>query len=46
MKEMEEASELKRQELRGCFIRLNTDIKAELDKIESNASTELVNFKI
>ena len=42
LKMMEEASELKRQELRQCFLQINTDIKAELDVAESFAFTELV----
>ena len=45
LKMMEEASELKRQELRQCFLQINTDIKAELDVAESFAFTELVKQK-
>ena len=42
VKLMEDASELKRQELRECFRRLNSDIKAELDRVEEISSSELV----
>ena len=42
VKLMEDASELKRQELKECFLRLNNDIKAELDGVEAISFTELV----
>ena len=42
VRKMEEASEVTRQELKECFLRMMSDIKVELDKVELIKSTELV----
>ena len=42
VRKMEEASEVTRQELKKCFLRIMSDIKVELDKVELIKSTELV----
>ena len=42
VRKMEEASEVTRQELKKCFLRMMSVIKVELDKVELIKSTELV----